>query len=100
MFSPDECKILKIFCIWLTESVEKPYPLIEDVTRLKIDHFRLSHHEVLLRQTVELAPQLLMPLMVSIVQLQHLHLAFVHRVMTGFLDPETNFISSNLNFVS
>lgn len=54
----------------LTRSVEKP-PIV-DVTRLKIDHFRWNHHELLLHRMVKLVPQLLAPLMVLTVQPQYL----------------------------
>lgn len=56
------------------------------VTRLKIDHFRWNHHEVLLRQMVVLVPRLQVQLLVSNDRPQHLE--FGHRVMSGFLDPE------------
>lgn len=67
-------------------------PPIVAVIQLTIDHSRLNHHVALLRQTVKLAPRLLIQLAVMVARprshywyLQHLTIDHC-----DFLDPERN----------
>lgn len=63
-------------------------PPIVVVIQLAIDHSRLNHHVTLLRQTVKLAPRLLVQLMAMVFRPQsHLYLQYSTIDHRDFLDP-------------